>query len=291
MRWMQIIYISTQKSTFLYITFMFYWICRLVPECANDGAAGGKKGALKETNIALRGDSARTTERVRHSSQFEYPAAATLTKEEICSCLEDTGIFPSLSEVSPEDALFVTEALIEAGIPIVKISMNDPDATEVIAYLAKHAPTAIVGAGSIRNMNTAQMCLDAGARFLATDGLIPGIIEFATKEKLVSVQGGLTLTEVISAWDGGADFVKVIPCSAVGGHNYIRTLKTVIPQARLIAAGGVNQLTALNYIMAGAAALGVGQELIPTEAVQLRQARRIQELSRRFLAAVDNGRA
>ena len=239
----------------------------------------------------MRGDLARTTECVRHSSQFEYPVAATLTKEEICSCIEDTGIIPSLSEASPEDALFITEALIEAGIPIVQISMNDSDSADVIAYLAKRSPTVILGAGSIRNKNTAQKCLEAGARFVATDGLIPGIIEFAAKEKLVSVQGGLTLTEVISAWDGGADFVKVIPCSAVGGHNYIRTLKNAIPQARLIAAGGVNQLTALNYVMAGAAALSVGKELIPTEAVLHRQGRRIQELARRFLTAIDNGRA
>jgi 2-dehydro-3-deoxyphosphogluconate aldolase/(4S)-4-hydroxy-2-oxoglutarate aldolase len=246
---------------------------------------------LSETKTASRVDLAGITERVKHSSQFEYPAAATLTKEEICSCIESTGVIPSLSEVSKQEALFVAEALVEAGIPIIEISMNDPDATEAIAYLAKHAPTAIVGAGGVRNKNSAQRCVDAGTRFLATDGLIPGIVEFAANEKLACVLGGLTLTEVISAWDGGADFVKVIPCYAVGGHNYIRTLKTVIPQARLIASGGVNQLTALNYIMAGAAALSVGKELIPTEAIQLRQTRRIQELARRFLTAVDNGRA
>jgi 2-dehydro-3-deoxyphosphogluconate aldolase/(4S)-4-hydroxy-2-oxoglutarate aldolase len=98
------------------------------------------------------------------------------------------------------------------------------------------------------------------------------------------------LTEVISAWDAGADFVKVVPCYAVGGHNYIRTLKAALPQVRLIAAGGVNQVTAKNYIVAGAIGLSVGSELIPTEAILLRQGRRIQELARRFLTAVDNGR-
>jgi 2-dehydro-3-deoxyphosphogluconate aldolase/(4S)-4-hydroxy-2-oxoglutarate aldolase len=106
----------------------------------------------------------------------------------------------------------------------------------------------------------------------------------------VAVLGALTLTEVIAAWDAGADFVRVMPCSAVGGHNYIRTLRAAIPQARLIAAGGVNQLTALNYMIAGSAALGLGKELIPTEAIELRQGRRIQELARRFLTAIDNGR-
>jgi 2-dehydro-3-deoxyphosphogluconate aldolase/(4S)-4-hydroxy-2-oxoglutarate aldolase len=126
---------------------------------------------------------------------------------------------------------------------------------------------------------------------VATDGMIPGVVEFVAKQDLVTIQGALTLTEVISAWDAGADFVKVVPCYAVGGPNYIRTLKATVPQARLIAAGGVNQLTAEKYAMAGAVALCMGKELIPTDAVVLRQTRRIQELARRFLAAVDTGRA
>jgi 2-dehydro-3-deoxyphosphogluconate aldolase / (4S)-4-hydroxy-2-oxoglutarate aldolase len=246
---------------------------------------------MNETRIQTNTGTDLSTKPAVHSTPFEYPAAGTLTKGEVCACIEDTGIIPSLSEVSTEEALFVAEALVEAGIPIVKISMNDPEAISIISHLAKHATTTILGAGNIRNMETARKCLDAGARFLATDGLIPGIVEFAAKEGLVSVQGALTLTEVISAWDGGADFVKVVPCHAVGGHNYIRTLKDVIPQARLIAAGGVNQLTALNYIVAGASALSVGKELIPAQSIQLRQAGRIQELVRRFLTAVDKGRA
>jgi 2-dehydro-3-deoxyphosphogluconate aldolase/(4S)-4-hydroxy-2-oxoglutarate aldolase len=245
---------------------------------------------LNETRIVLQGDSARTTERVKHSNQFEYPAAATLTKGEISACIEDTGVIPSVSEASTEDALFVAEALVGAGIPIIEISMNDPDAIDVISHLVKHAPTMIVGGGSIRNTEYARKCLDAGARFLATDGVIPGLVEYAAKENLVTIPGALTLTEVISLWDAGADFVKVVPCYAVGGHKYIQTLKAVVPPARLIAAGGVNQLTALNYATAGVAALSLGKELIPTEAIVLRQARRIQELGRRFLAAVDNGR-
>jgi 2-dehydro-3-deoxyphosphogluconate aldolase/(4S)-4-hydroxy-2-oxoglutarate aldolase len=245
---------------------------------------------LNETRIVVQSDSARTSERVKYSSQFEYPAAATLTKREISACIEDTGVIPAVSEASTEDALFVAEALVEAGIPIVEISMNDPDAIDVISHLVKHAPTMIVGAGSIRNVDTARKCVDAGAKFLATDGMISGIVEFAAKENLVAIPGALTLTEVISLWDAGADFVKVVPCYAVGGHKYIQTLKAALPPARLIAAGGVNQLTALNYVTAGVAALSVGKELIPTEAIVLRQARRIQELARRFLAAVDNGR-
>jgi 2-dehydro-3-deoxyphosphogluconate aldolase/(4S)-4-hydroxy-2-oxoglutarate aldolase len=137
----------------------------------------------------------------------------------------------------------------------------------------------------------ARQCLDAGARFFATDGTIPSVVEFAAKENLTMISGALTLTEVLSAWEGGADFVKVVPCHAVGGPNYIRTLKDAMPYAQLIAAGGVNQLTAANYISAGAAALGVGRDLIPAEIVHSRETRRIQELARRYLSAVETGRA
>ena len=269
--------------------FMVYWRGRLLSQSVF-GAAGGEKHTMSDTRIAVETQAARDTWRVTHASQFEYPAAVTLTRDEVCSCIEDTGIIPSVNAASAEDALFVAEALVEAGIPIVEISMNAPEAIRVVSHLVKHAPTMIVGGGSVRNAETARKCLDAGAKFLSTDGLISEVMEVAVKGNLVVVEGALTLTEVIAAWDAGADFVKVVPCYAVGGHNYIRTLKAAVPQARLVAAGGVNQLTALNYVMAGVAALSVGKELIPTEAIQLRQTRRIQELARRFLTAVDNGR-
>ena len=245
---------------------------------------------MSVARIAVHADPTRRMKPVTEATQFEYPSAATLTKAEICSCIEDTGLIPVVCEGSPEDALFVAEALLDAGIPILEINMNAPNALDVLSHVAKHAPATIVGAGSLRNAESARKCLNAGAKFLATDGLMAGVVELAAKEKLVTVQGALTLTEVILAWDAGADFVKVVPCYAVGGHNYIRTLKTVLPQARLIAAGGVNQITAQNYIVAGAIGLSVGKELIPAEAIALRQNRRIQELARRFLTAVDNGR-
>ncbi len=238
----------------------------------------------------VQGDWPRTTEQVRQSTQFGYPDAATLTKGEISARIENTGVIPFVSQASAEDALFVAEALAGAGVPIIEISMNNPDAIDVISHLVKKAPTMIVGGGTIRNVDTACKCVDAGAKFLTTDGAISGVVEFAAEENLVAIPGALTPTEVISLWDAGADFVKVVPCYAVGGHNYIQSLKAALPSARLIAAGGVNQLTALNYVKAGVSALSVGKELIPTEAIVLRQARRIQELARRLLTAVDNGR-
>ena len=246
---------------------------------------------MTETRVTAHKDLTEIPKLVVHSSQFEYPVAATLTREAICACIEDTGVIASLSTVSIEDALFVAETLAEAGIRIVEISVNEPEALEIIPYLAERAPTLIVGVGCIRNAETARECLHAGAKFLSTDGHVIGVADFAVKEKIPTVTGALTLTEVIAAWNSGSDFVKVVPCYAVGGPKYIQILKTAIPQARLIAAGGVNQITALNYAKAGVAALNVGNELAPADAVHLRQTRRIQELARRFLTAVDKGRA
>src|ERR1019366_7779305 len=123
---------------------------------------------MRETRIAVQADSAQTAERVTQATQFEYPAAATLTKDEVCACIEDTGVIPSVSAASKEDALFIANALIEAGIPIIEISMNAPDAVDIVAHLVKHAPTTIVGGGSVCNADTARKCVDAGARFLAT---------------------------------------------------------------------------------------------------------------------------
>ena len=116
------------------------------------------------------------------------------------------------------------------------------------------------------------------------------MIEFAAKRDMAVLPGALTPTEVIEAWEAGADFVKVFPCAELGGDRYIKALKLALPQIPLIAAGGVNQQSAANYILAGAAAIGVGTELIPTEAIERRQARRIQELAHRFAGFVKEAR-
>ena len=139
-------------------------------------------------------------------------------------------------------------------------------------------------------MAVAQQCLDAGAKFLTSDGLVLPVVDFAAKGDVVIFPGAFTPTEIIAAQKAGADFVKVVPCDAGGGHSYIRSLKAAMPDARLIAAEGVTQLTALNIVAAGATALGVGRDLIPAEAIRLRQSARIQELARRFLSFVDDGR-
>ena len=214
-----------------------------------------------------------------------------MNKEEVQARIEEIGIVPAVRLSSAEDARFATEAVSDGGIPIVEITMTVPGAIDVISDLARNSPELIVGAGTLFDIETARPCLDAGATFLTSPGLDLAIVEFARKENIVVLAGALTPTEVTTAWKSGADYVKVFPCAQVGGDSYIKALKRPFPQVPLIAAGGVNQRTAANFILAGASAIGVGGELIPKDAIRLRQAQRIHELARRFLSFVNIARA
>jgi 2-dehydro-3-deoxyphosphogluconate aldolase/(4S)-4-hydroxy-2-oxoglutarate aldolase len=250
--------------------------------------------------VCLYWDAAAPDPEVNHMAQtmdmaignihLENPKTALRAKDEVRYRIAETGIVPAIRVGSEDDALFVAEALAAAGIPIVEISTVFPGAFHAISHVAERLPEITVGAGNILNIETARRCLDEGAQFLTTDGLIENVVELAIREEVVVFPGALTPTEVIAAWQSGADFVKVMPCDAVGGANYIRSLTFAMPQIRLIAAGGINQRTALSFIAAGATALGVGRDLIPAEAIHSRQPQRIQELARRFLGSVDNGR-
>jgi 2-dehydro-3-deoxyphosphogluconate aldolase / (4S)-4-hydroxy-2-oxoglutarate aldolase len=214
-----------------------------------------------------------------------------MEKAEVRARIEAIGIIPAVRVYSAEDARFAAEAVSLGGIPIVEITMTVPGALHVISDLVKHAPDMVVGAGSVLDADTAWHCLDSGARFLTTDALDLSVVSFAVKQNVVVFPGALTPTEVLTAWKAGSDFVKVVPCAQVGGDSYIKALKAPFPQIPLIAAGGVNQQTATNFILAGAMALGVGVALIPRESIKLRQTDRIRELARRFVGFVEAARA
>jgi len=214
-----------------------------------------------------------------------------MNKEVIRARIEEIGIIPAIRTASAEEARFAAEAVTSGGIPIVEITMTIPGALEVITQLAKSLPELTIGAGTILDTQTARRCLDAGAHFLTDPGFDAATIELATKENVLMLAGALTPTEVINAWKAGADFIKVFPCAPVGGDLYIRALKGPFPKIPLIAAGGVNQQTAANFILAGACALGIGGELVPREAIKKRQAEQIRELARRFLHIVGAARA
>jgi 2-dehydro-3-deoxyphosphogluconate aldolase / (4S)-4-hydroxy-2-oxoglutarate aldolase len=214
-----------------------------------------------------------------------------VNKQDIRNRIKEIGIIPAVRVSSAEDALFAAEAVSRGGIPIVEVTFTVPDAHHVISHLVQKAPDVIVGAGGVNDVETARSCLDAGAGFLTSDGFDPEIVGFALEENAVVIPGTLTPSEVVKAWKMHPDFVKVVPCSQVGGESYIRALTTMFPNVPLIAAGGVNQQTAFSFILAGAIALGIGTDLIPREAIRRRQPDRIAELARRFIGFVAGARS
>jgi len=214
-----------------------------------------------------------------------------MTKQEICARIAEIGIIPAVRLHSESEALFAAEAVCGSGIPIVEVTMTIPGAVLVIGELMRHRADIIVGAGSVFDVETARSCLDAGAGFLTSPGFDREIVDFAVQRDVVVLPGALTPSEVLAAWRAGADFVKVFPCSQVGGPEYIRALKAPFPQIPLIASGGVNQKNAADFILAGAAALGIGQHLIHQNAIKRRQREWIHELARRYKNMVDEARA
>jgi 2-dehydro-3-deoxyphosphogluconate aldolase / (4S)-4-hydroxy-2-oxoglutarate aldolase len=211
-------------------------------------------------------------------------------KQEVQARIQDIGIIPAVRTSSREDALFAATAVHRVGIPIAEITITIPGAIALIAELRRDIPDMIVGAGTVLDVETAQRCLDAGAQFLTSPGLVVEVVEFARKNGVVVFPGALTPTEINAAWNAGADLVKIFPCAHFGGDAYIRALKRPFPHIPLIASGGVNQQTALNFILAGAAALGIGEELIPKESVEHRREERIRELARRFTKLIKDAR-
>jgi 2-dehydro-3-deoxyphosphogluconate aldolase/(4S)-4-hydroxy-2-oxoglutarate aldolase len=214
-----------------------------------------------------------------------------MTKDEVRARIEEIGIIPAIRVSSADDALFAAESVAHAGIPVVEVTLTVPNAIEVVSALAQHSAEILVGAGTVLDTEMARRCLDAGAAFLTSPGLDPGLVEFAVRENVLVLPGALTPTEIMAAWKAGGDMIKVYPCGQVGGPRYIKAMRGPFPHVPLIASGGVNHLTAGEFILAGAAALGIGGDLIPREAIELRQPERIRELARRFLARVHEARS
>jgi 2-dehydro-3-deoxyphosphogluconate aldolase / (4S)-4-hydroxy-2-oxoglutarate aldolase len=215
-----------------------------------------------------------------------------MNKDQVRERIAEIGIIPIVRASTPRAARMAADAVCEGGIPIVEITMTVPGAIEVIRELVASAGSQVlVGAGTVLNPEAARRCMDAGAQFLVTPGLNVQTVEFAVREKILIAPGALTPTEVIAAWEAGADFVKVFPCGNIGGAKYIKALRAPLPHIPLIPTGGVNLSTAAEFIEAGAAALGVGGELVQAEALKSNKPGIISENARKLLAIVKEARA
>jgi 2-dehydro-3-deoxyphosphogluconate aldolase/(4S)-4-hydroxy-2-oxoglutarate aldolase len=213
-----------------------------------------------------------------------------MTKAAVRAAIEAKGIVPAIRVATPEDALFIAEVLFKGGLHVIELTMTVPEGTRVLSELRRSHPDLLVGAGTVLDVDVAAGCLDAGAAFITSPGFEPSVVAFAESRNVIAIPGVLTPTEVMMATKAGADFVKVFPCSPVGGPSYIKTLKAPFPTVPMIASGGVTQLTAGDFIRAGAVAIGIREELVPPDAVQNRDVEWILELVRRFQIIVNRAR-
>jgi 2-dehydro-3-deoxyphosphogluconate aldolase/(4S)-4-hydroxy-2-oxoglutarate aldolase len=156
-------------------------------------------------------------------------------KEQVRARIEEIGIVAAIRVSKSDDAYYAAETVYNAGIPVAEITMTVPGAIDVISDLATRHPDMVVGAGTVLDQETARRCVDAGAKFLTSPGLVLDVVDFALKNDVVVFPGVLTATEVIMAWKAGVDFIKIFPCAQVGGDRYIRALKVPFPNVPLIA--------------------------------------------------------
>lgn len=207
--------------------------------------------------------------------------------EETRQKLESLGLIPVLRSKSPTEAQALVEAVVAGGVTIMEVTMTVPGAIGVIESLQKkYGDQLLLGAGTVLDAQQCAAAIEAGAEFVVSPSLHREVISRTKELGKISVPGALTPTEVVTAWNAGADYVKVFPCSAVGGPSYLKALKAPLPHIRLIPTGGVTLETAAQYLKAGAVALGVGSDLVNTGALAEGKPEVITETARKYLEII-----
>lgn len=206
--------------------------------------------------------------------------------------LEHGVLVPVIRAPSADLAIVAVESILEGGISTFEITLTVPGAVKVIETLTRRfGERALIGAGTVLTADDAAACIDAGARFIVSPGFDLATVELVQKRELPIMPGALTPTEVITAWKAGVDMVKIFPCSAMGGAKYLKALKGPLPHVKMLPTGGVNASTAAEYLAAGAAALGIGSELVDAAALAAGKTDVITARSKELVQAVASARA
>jgi 2-dehydro-3-deoxyphosphogluconate aldolase/(4S)-4-hydroxy-2-oxoglutarate aldolase len=214
-----------------------------------------------------------------------------MTKQAILSSIIDIGIVPVVRTTSAENAIRSIEAIYRGGIRAAEITMTVPGALKALEKVADQFGGKIVlGAGTVLDPETARASMLAGAEFFVTPSLKLATIETVKRYSKVMMPGALTPTEVQTAWEAGADIVKIFPCGNVGGPKYIRALRAPFPHIEMIPTGGVNLETAGEFLKAGACAVAVGAELVDAKTVAEGRFEVFEERARLYLAAIAKAR-
>jgi 2-dehydro-3-deoxyphosphogluconate aldolase/(4S)-4-hydroxy-2-oxoglutarate aldolase len=215
-----------------------------------------------------------------------------MTSKEILAFITEVGIVPIVRTSSAESAIQAVEAIYAGGIRAAEITMTVPGAIHALEKVAdRFGGKIVLGAGTVLDPETARACMLAGAEFFVTPSLRLSTIEMAKRYSKVICPGALTPTEVLTAWEAGADVVKIFPCGNVGGPKYIKALKGPFPQIEMIPTGGVNLETTGDFLKAGACAVAVGSELVDAKTVKEGRFDIIENRARQYLAAIAKARS
>jgi 2-dehydro-3-deoxyphosphogluconate aldolase/(4S)-4-hydroxy-2-oxoglutarate aldolase len=209
-----------------------------------------------------------------------------MDKVTVLETMRRVGIVPVLRAESVEQCLVMAGAIADGGVTCLEITMTVPGALEVMRVLARTRPDVLIGAGTVLDPETARMCILEGAHFVVSPALNLRTVEMCQRYSVAVLPGALTPTEIITAWQAGADVVKVFPASAMGGASYLKSVKAPLPQVELIPTGGVSLKTAETFLEAGAFALGVGADLADIRAVREGRAEAVTESARRYVEVV-----
>ncbi len=206
-----------------------------------------------------------------------------MNKSEVIEEIKRIGILPVVRADSAAEAEQVIKAIVRGGITTVEITMTVPDAVDLIADLSKNDSDVLIGAGTVLDEETARKCITSGAKFIISPALNFETIKFCNENEIVVMPGALTPTEIVAAWNAGADFIKVFPASAMGGASYLKSLKAPLPHVKLIPTGGVSLETVADFFRAGAEAVGVGADLVDLQALREGRASSISETARQYV--------
>ena len=198
--------------------------------------------------------------------------------------IEGVGLIPVLRAKNSKQAHAVVQAMIVGGVTVVEVTMTVPGAIDLLKELKQeYGSKLLLGSGTVTTAAEAQATINAGAEFVVSPSLHPEVVSATKSNGKLSIPGALTPTEVITAWRAGADYVKIFPCSAMGGASYLKSVLAPFPFLKLIPTGGVTLETAASFIQAGARALGVGSDLVNLAAIDAGHPETITDTARAYL--------
>ena len=211
-----------------------------------------------------------------------------MEKAKVLETIRRAKLVPVVRTDDANDARKAVEILSARGIEVFEITLTVPAAFELIEELNQTLPDCLIGAGTVTGREQAEKCIEAGAKFVVSPAFDAETVKFCREKDVAIMPGTITPTEVLTAWNAGADCVKIFPCDIMGGAKYLKTLKTLFPHIEMMPTGGVSLDTIADFFKAGAIGVGVGADLVDVKAMREGNFDAVSEKARKYLEIVQN---